>query len=698
MFIPRRVLAAVLFVVAVAVSSAALAAAPASGKTGFSASLVAAGTEIRDPQIAWVGLNVKLDPGWHTYWKSPGDAGASPEFDWSKSQNVETATVEFPAPRRFTEAGLDTFGYGDRVLFPIKVRIKDPKAPAQLHLDVTLFVCSQICTSNNLHFDADLTPGFRLSDNHILIDEWREKVPRSTASAISISKIELGQGPPPNLRISVIANPPLQAPDAFISGDDQVTAGRPSISSRSGDISTIDLALQGIEKKPPAHPLAVTIVDGDRSIEASIPQQLFGTTNIFAPVPVVPATRRSGGGTLVPMLAVAVLGGLILNFMPCVFPVLSLKLYSLVGNDRRDTRAIRLRFLASAAGVVTSFLALAGVLTSLKAAGGQVGWGIQFQQPIFLVFMAVVLAALSANLLGLFEIRLPWRLAGRLDEAASGSSLGSQFFNGLVMTLLATPCSAPFVGSAVAFALSQGPTEIFEIFAALGLGMSSPYLALAVVPQIARLFPRPGRWMLVVRQIAAAAIAGTAVWLLTVLASVSSLQIASLAGTSVGVIVWIVAVLRNRYANVIAAVLILALGGIAVVEANVARHAPDDAQTVNWDPLEPQKVQDLAHNGRTIFVDVGAAWCLTCKVNEALIAGSKEIQARLETNVIPVRGDWTKPNDKIAAYLKSFGRYGLPFNVVFGPGALQGIVLPELLTEEAVLKAFDTASHKSITH
>jgi suppressor for copper-sensitivity B len=204
--------------------------------------------------------------------------------------------------------------------------------------------------------------------------------------------------------------------------------------------------------------------------------------------------------------------------------------------------------------------------------------------------------------------------------------------------------------------------------------------------------------MLVVRQIAAAAIAGTAVWLLTVLASVSSLQIALLAGTSVGVIVWIVAVLRNRYANVIAAVLILALGGIAVVEANVARHAPDDAQTVNWDSLEPQKVQDLAHNGRTIFVDVGAAWCLTCKVNEALIAGSKEIQARLETDVIPVRGDWTKPNEKIAAYLKSFGRYGLPFNVVFGPGAPQGIVLPELLTEEAVLKAFDTASHKSITH
>lgn len=700
MLLLRRLPAAVVLVVVAVASSAAIAASPVStsSKAGFSASLVVAGSEIRDPQTAWVGLDVKLDPGWHTYWKSPGDAGAPPEFNWSKSQNLEGASVEWPVPRRFTEAGLDTFGYGDRVLFPIKVRIKDPKAQAHFHLDTTLFVCSQICTSNNLHFDATLTPGFRLSSDQMLIDEWRQKVPQTTASTISVGKIDLERGPPAQLRVTVDANPPLQSPDAFVSGDDQVTAGRPSISSGAGESSTFALRLHGIEKTPPAHPLEVTIVDGDRAIEAAIPPKLFATANVSSPLAALPAPRQGGGSTLVSMLAMAVFGGLILNFMPCVFPVLSLKLFSLVGQDKRDSNAIRLRFLASAAGVVTSFLALAGVLAALKAAGAQVGWGIQFQQPIFLVLMTAVLAALSANLLGLFEIRLPWRLVGRLDQAASGSSLVSQFFNGLVMTLLATPCSAPFVGSAVAFALSQGPAEIFEIFAGLGMGMASPYLALAAVPQIARAFPRPGRWMLVVRQLAAAAIAGTALWILTVLASVSSLQTALATGASLGIIIWIAAIMRGQFANVVAAILILALGGIAFVNADLTRRPIAAAQGIEWQPLVPQKVKELAHDGRTVFVDIGAAWCLTCKVNETLIIDSKKIQARLGADVIPVRGDWTKPNDDLAAYLRSFGRYGLPFNVVFGPGAPQGIVLPELLTENAVLNAFDTASHQSSTH
>lgn len=663
-------------------------------KADFSASLVVAGSDVRDARTAWVGLEVKLGPGWHTYWRSPGDAGAAPGFDWSNSRNVQATTIEWPAPKRFSEAGLDTFGYADHVLFPIKVRIKDPDAPAHLHLDATLYVCAQICTSNLLHFDADLTPGFRNSISQIAIDEWRARVPRATSPTIKIGNIDLVRNPSPSLRLHAVASPPLQRPDVFLSGDDQVTAGRPHVHAEADGSATIDLPLQGLKGKPPDKPLTVTLVDGQRSIEVPLPDRLFGHADTLS------KTAAVGAGSTtetLPMIAVALLGGLILNFMPCVFPVLSLKLFSLSGYGTRNPEAIRKGLLATAAGVLVSFMSLAGALAGLKLAGAQVGWGLQFQQPVFLIVMAAILAAMTANLLGLFEIRLPWRLATKLDQTTHGPSLAAQFFNGFVMTALATPCSAPFVGTAVAFALSQATAQILLIFGGLGLGMASPYLALAAIPQLAFLFPRPGRWMLIVRQIAAAAIGATAIWLLSVLADVAGMETALLVGGGLGFLICAAATFRRRFftATAIAAVIGTACGALIVLNSGVAASMIASHDAIKWQPLVPKDVQAMTSDGRTVFVDVGAAWCLTCKVNERLIIDSKPIRNRLEHDVVPVQGDFTKPNDEMAAYLRSFGRYGLPFNVVFGPGAPHGIVLPELLTEDVVLKAFDVASQQS---
>ncbi|MHB1207586.1 MAG: protein-disulfide reductase DsbD family protein, partial [Rhodospirillaceae bacterium] len=400
------------------------------------------------------------------------------------------------------------------------------------------------------------------------------------------------------------------------------------------------------------------------------------------------------------MIVLSLFGGLILNFMPCVFPVLSLKLFSLLAHPSQHAGAVRARFAASAAGVIASFIVLAAVLAMLKSAGAQIGWGIQFQQPLFLIGMVAILAALGANLLGLYEIRLPWWLARPLGHSAGGQSIGANFFNGFVMTLLATPCSAPFVGTAVAFALSQGPLQIFEIFAGLGLGMASPYLVLTAVPQVARLFPRPGRWMLTVRHIAAAAMVATAIWLLTILAQVSGIQVALFVGAFLGLLIWVLAVIRRRFAHTIAALLIVALTGAAIVAVEGRPWSNSDAATqeVAWQPFAPKKIEALVQSGRTVFVDVGAAWCVTCKVNEALIINSDPIRQRLKSDIAPIRADWTRPDDTITAYLQSFGRYGLPFNAVFGPGAPGGIVLPELLTQEAVLSAFNKASHRNPSH
>ena len=658
----------------------------------FTAELVSAGRSPTHPGNGLIGLDVHLAPGWHTYWRSPGDAGAAPEFDWSASVNLASASVEWPAPRRFSEAGIDTFGYADHVLFPIRLRLQDENAAAHVSLKVELYVCATICTQNTLHFDADLPPGFRSADKQILIGEWRKKVPPSKSDWISIRSIHFERRPPAELRIEAAAQRPLNGADVFVDGDSSVTGRKPEITVGPDGISRIRVPLDGVTAKHPDRPLHATIVDGDRSIE-TVTSDIRPASAVIAQV-ASGSNPRSGQQALSSMIALSLLGGLILNFMPCVFPILSLKLFSLVGHGTHDSGPVRARFLVSAAGVVASFLVLAAALAALKSAGAQVGWGIQFQQPLFLAAMSGLLAALGANLLGLYELRLPWRMAGALGQAATGQSLGSHFLNGFVMTLLATPCSAPFVGSAVAFALSQGPKEIAIIFLGLGVGMASPYLLLAAVPQLARLLPRPGRWMLAVRYVAAAAMAATSVWLLTVLADVSGAQTALLIGAAFGIAVWGLAVFRRRFANTIGGAFIVALITVAATMTIGNTHS-ETAQTgarVQWRPLAPDAVQSMAKDGRTVFVDIGAAWCVTCKVNEALIVGSEPIQQRLASDVVPVRADWTKADPAIAAYIQSFGRYGLPFNAVFGPGAPNGIVLPELLTQEAVLKAFATAS------
>ena len=673
-------------------------AAPAT-KPDFNAQLIVGGADKADPALTWLGLHVRLGPGWHTYWRSAGDAGAPPEFDWSESQNVAAIEVEWPAPHRFTDAGIDTFGYAGEVLFPVKVYLQNPREPSHVSLKLALFVCGTICTRNELHFDADIAPGARFDDRLDLIGRWRAKVPRQQSPDLSVASLRLETAPPAQLRIEAHAKAPLVAPDVFVDGDNAVVAGHPKLTASPNGTSVITLPIEGVGATHPNKPLHVTLVDGDRSVEAVLPPQRPSAISAAQTATgLTQASQKTESAWA--MIAVALLGGFILNFMPCVFPVLSLKLFSLLGHPSRGAGAIRARFVASAFGVITSFVLLAAMLAALKTAGAEIGWGIQFQQPLFLVAMAAILVALGANQLDLYEIRLPWRLAGLFGQSAGGQSIASHFFNGFVMTLLATPCSAPFVGTAVGFALSQGVWQIFEIFAALGLGMASPYLVLAAVPQVGRFFPRPGRWMLVVRRVAAIAMVGTAIWLLTILGEISGVQTALLAGASFGLLVWAVAVYRQRFAHAIAGTLIAGLAGIAIVIAG-GRLTPASetaSRNVQWQPLVPQQIQTMVQSGRTVFVDIGAAWCVTCKVNEALIINSGPILQRLTSDIAPVQADWTKPDVTISAYLQSFGRYGLPFNVVFGPGAPGGIVLPELLTQETVLNAFDVASSKTPLH
>ncbi len=694
MFIRIARIAALAGLLAAGDATAASAQHPAAAtKPVFAANLIVGGVDAEDPRTAWIGLDIRLESGWHTYWRSPGQAGAAPEFDWSDSRNVADTTVEWPAPHRFSEGGIDTIGYADRVLLPVKLRLTDETAPVHVSLKLVHYVCSTICTRNEAQFQADIGPGSPQIAARGLIEQWRSKVPRDRSAAMSVRSASLQTQPAPHLRIVLLAEPPPDPDrlDAFVDGDAAVEGGRPQIATAPDGALLVTLPLEGVDSARPEYPLRVTLVNGDQSIEAALPGRPAEHAGLDQ------AVSHSLNSQTPPvwwLIALSLLGGLILNFMPCVFPVLSLKLVALLENVPNGADSIRARFAASAAGIVTSFLLLGAILSLLKSAGARIGWGIQFQQPLFLVAMAVVLAAFASNLLGLYEIHLPWSLARRLGGIPNGSSKASHFANGLVMTLLATPCSAPFVGTAITFAFSQGTLATLLVFAALGVGMASPYLLLCAVPSLARIFPRPGRWMLTLRRIAAVAMLATTAWLLAVLAAVGGAAPALLTGLTIAVVILLLAARFDHPLRRVAAALAIVFVGMALAAANRWPQliAGSDMRAISWQPLVPAKIDAMVRDGRTVFVDIGASWCITCKVNEAVVIDSVAVRQRLTSDVAPVRADWTRPNEGISAYLQAFGRYGLPFNAVFGPGAPRGVLLPELLTQKAVLEAFDAVS------
>jgi suppressor for copper-sensitivity B len=425
--------------------------------------------------------------------------------------------------------------------------------------------------------------------------------------------------------------------------------------------------------------LGLTVVDGERALERSVTATAEVSTSLIA------------------VLALALLGGLILNLMPCVLPVLSIKLLSVVGHGGSDPRRVRIGFLASASGIVVSFLVLASGAVALKSVGLAAGWGIQFQEPLFLVAMVAILTLFACNLWGLFDFRLPGNLADA--GAGGGHGIGGQFMTGAFATLLATPCSAPFLGTAIGFALARGAAEIYLVFSALGVGLALPYLVIAAAPGLATRLPRPGPWMVTLRRVLGIALVATAVWLLSVLAVQTGYAGAGL----IALLMAAIAVAlrqaqglsgRAHVASwlVVGAMTALALGaaGSLANQASARRATPDDGI---WRPFKLAVIADEVAKGRVVFVDVTADWCITCKVNKALVLDRGEVAAKLDSGaVIAMKADWTTPDPRISAYLAGFGRYGIPFDAVYGPGAPSGILLPEILTENSVLQAIARAA------
>lgn len=418
------------------------------------------------------------------------------------------------------------------------------------------------------------------------------------------------------------------------------------------------------------------------------------------------ADSRAAGGLGV-ILLLAALGGLVLNAMPCVLPVLSLKVFGMLRSAGAGRSGVVRGALATAAGILVSFWALAGAAIAAAAAGAAVGWGTQFQRPGFVALLALVIVLFSLNLWGLFEIRLPMALA-RLGGSGPREGLAGHFASGLFATIMATPCSAPFLGTAVGFALAQPPPTIFAVFTAVGLGMSLPYLLLAAAPGVARLLPKPGDWMETLRGALGFLLAGAAVWLLYVLsAQVSPARLAAIELALVGVALfaWVrhrafaaPALRRTAGAGLVAAAA-FSLGLAAWSGAGASGHgngraAGPPAGLIAWVSFDRARAESLRSHGQLVFVDVTADWCFTCKVNERLILDTPEVaRAFAEHNVLPMRADWTNRNDEIARFLSEHGRYGIPFYLLYRPGT-DPYVFSELPSIRTLVNAVREADGK----
>ena len=441
-------------------------------------------------------------------------------------------------------------------------------------------------------------------------------------------------------------------------------------------------------KAPPADlegkNLTLTIVDGTRGLEAKLDTAALAQT-----------TTGISVSAFLGFVGIAFVGGIILNLMPCVLPVLSIKLLSVVSYGGHSPARVRLSFLASAMGILASFWVLAIGAVALRSFGVAVGWGIQFQNPYFLVFMAIIVTIFAYNLLGLFEIPLPqWMSAAA--QIGNSDTLKGHFLTGVFATLLATPCSAPFVGTAIGFALSSGTFEILAIFTALGAGLAAPFLLVAVFPRLATSMPKPGKWMLTMKRVLGLALAATTVWLLFVIAGVSGHSLAivvSLGLVAMGAALWTGRSVEGRGGAIGATLAIVALALMVSPSAITAPQADaSSAETAKFGVFTVAERDRLISAGEVVFVDVTADWCITCQVNKRVALSDDDVRAALEAEgVAPLQADWTQRDDRILSYLTSHGRYGIPFNVVYGPGAPDGIVLPELLTRGAVLDALRDA-------
>lgn len=670
-------LAALLLAVSFCSASArAMESVPAVSKRTI-ASLVSDADNVSPDGTIRLGLRLIQAPGWHTYWRNPGDAGVPAELAFELPPGVTASPVAWPTPQRVSEGPITTFAYTGELLLPVTVH--SPSGALPVTLRASWLVCAAICVPEEAVFTLSIPAGTGApSPQAGLFAHAAERTPRPSPWPARIDPAGVLRLTGPDLGPTAVSDAwfaPYQPGRIDLAAPQQLELGE--------GVLSLGLKPIGPVAPLPVAPMSGVLVLRDPAGRQSAFDVLAEPGPAVAAPPPPPAAMPG-----LRVLAAALLGGLLLNVMPCVFPVLAMKAAGLAGlGDAGRTRARRLA-ASYLFGTVATFCALGLLLVALRRAGELAGWGFQFQSPAFVAAAAFLLFLVGLNLSGVFAIGGS-RLAGAGQGLAGrGGHLGS-FATGALAVLVATPCTAPFMGVAIAAALASPGALAVGVFGCLGVGLALPYVALAWLPGVARVLPRPGAWMERLRQALAFPLYLTVAWLAWVLAQqagADGVLLVAVGCTVLGFAGWLLGLAQSR-SRARPALLGLALAAAVAVFGSVATIRPA-ASAPGTDAFSVGRLAELRGAGRPVFIDMTAAWCVTCLVNERLALAPDAVRAAFaRRGVVLLRGDWTSRDGAITEFLRAHGSDGVPLYIFYPGDGRAPLVLPQLLTPGIVLAA-----------
>lgn len=677
-----------------------------------SARLVASVDSVTPDSDIYFGLNQIIIPHWHTYWSNPGDSGLPTTIEWALPAGATASDILWPIPSRITLGSITNYGYSDKVTLLNKIHVPaDAKPGSNFTANATVdwLVCNEECIPQQVKLSLSLpviAAGSPTGSGSQLIQDALTQLPVTSPWPINIEPTQSGF----TLKLALTETQSKQVKELWFYPADwgvlvqnenqpyQVSADEISLTLKAGEAPLkANQALKGV--------LVIT---------EQTEQGLVSTGFTIDQIPAIAAVEPKSDIGFVTALLLALAGGLILNLMPCVFPVLSLKALSLVSHAQQSPLQIRLQGWVYTAGVLASFGLLAAVLVILKAGGAQIGWGFQFQSPLFVLAMAYLMFLVGLNLSGVFVIG--GSIAGVGSSLADRGGYSGSFFTGVLATIVATPCTAPFMAAALGYALAQPPVKLFAIFFSLGFGLALPYLALANWPRLQRWLPRPGAWMERTKQVLAFPMYAAAVWLVWVLAlqaGASAVLIALGGMVALAFAVWVYDSTRNtrprtEFAGTgfalitLLATLFVGYSGVSLGTDNQAEGsqfaAGQPSQDHNYEPYSAERLQSLLAEGKPVFLNFTASWCISCLVNERVALSSNSVKDAFKSSGITyLKGDWTKRDAEITKILTQFGRSGVPLYVFYPAGKNAAPVeLPQVLTPDIVLNKITTAVPKDV--
>ena len=637
--------------------------------------LISAKTSIDNNDEVVLGLEYQLDPGWKTYWKSPGDGGFPQKIIWNKSNNIDELSIHWPIPKEFEILGFTSLGYEDKVIFPLNIKLKNKNKITNIILNINYLVCEDICIPGTANLFLEIKPGKgEFTEFFHEIEKSKSSLPNEDINISSIYNVNAKLVKNSNkveINVYTESDQNFINPNIFI----HTPFGLPNVkpinnySYNSKKLNSI-FKFDAEQFSKNSFPLEVIIYDKNHNFHfiknVSIEEKLYKNKN-----------------SLFYIFLISIIGGFILNLMPCVFPVLSIKLLSVMNND---SSRIRISFIYTAIGIIFSFFSLALFFVILKQIGISIAWGMQFQEPYFLIFILFILTLFCLNTAGLYEIKIPNFISNNKILSIGDNFFTKNFFNGFFATILATPCTAPFVGSAVTIAFTQNSTILFVIFILMGIGMSIPYIFVAISPKIILFFPKPGKWTVYIKYFLSILLAATIVWVLNILYNFYN---------EFFIIIFLLIVLfmfisfRLNYLKFSVSILSI------IILLSIPLFSFFDQKKIfkldnNWVDFKEVNIKEMIKNNENIFIDITADWCATCQFNKINILDNTKIKNLFNKNEIKlVRADWTKPDKNIDIFLKKFNKFGIPFNAFFSSKYPDGIIMSEILTENEIIKSIE---------